>query len=45
MILEYSGDFASFDCSRCYYPNRIVVKDGVRKTYFCSYCGVELEVL
>jgi len=44
MELEYSGDFASFDCSKCFYTNRIIIKDGVNNHYFCSYCGIKDEV-
>jgi DNA-directed RNA polymerase subunit RPC12/RpoP len=39
MKLEYSGDFASFDCEKCFRHTRIVIKDEELEEYFCAYCG------
>lgn len=42
MKLEYSGDFASFNCDSCYYKTTIVVKDEEKNYYFCANCGKRL---
>ena len=39
MKLMYNGDYATWECSWCFYTNRITVKNGERDKYWCSYCG------
>jgi NAD-dependent SIR2 family protein deacetylase len=39
MKLEWSGDFAHFDCDKCYRQTTIVVKDEILDCYYCAYCG------
>ena len=42
MKLEYSGDFAQFDCEKCYHTTRIVIKNGIKDMYYCAYCGLQM---
>ena len=42
--LKYSGDFGNFDCPKCFSYNRIVIKDEILDFYYCSYCGLYIEV-
>jgi ribosomal protein S27E len=44
MKLEYSGDFAYFDCDKCLNRTTVVIKDGELKGYYCAYCGYPLVV-
>ena len=39
MELEYSGDFAAYECPACYEKTKVIIKNGEQKTYFCAYCG------
>jgi len=41
MRLQYSGDFASFDCEKCFRQTTVVIKDEELKEYYCAYCGVQ----
>lgn len=44
MKLEFNGDFASFDCDRCYRQTKIVIKDEELKEYYCAYCRNRMVV-
>lgn len=37
--LSYRGDFADWDCPKCYRRNDLTIKDGTNLFYYCSYCG------
>ena len=39
--LEFSGDFADFDCIMCFRRTRVTIKDELLTTYYCAYCGEE----
>lgn len=40
MKLEYSGDFAEFDCDKCCRQTRVTTKDETLDIYWCAYCGL-----
>lgn len=44
IVLEFSGDFASFDCPHCFHGTLVVTKDEIFDFYFCAYCGLKFKV-
>lgn len=45
MKLSFSGDFADFDCEKCFRQTRVTVKDESLEEYYCAYCGWKMNVI